>query len=280
MHDYVSVIIPAYNRAWILKEAIESVLKQDYNKFELIVVDDGSTDHTDEILNSYTLKSCGMITVIRQEHRGVSAARNAGVAASNGGLIAFLDSDDLWFPGKLTAQVDFFHQNPLAMICQTEEIWVRNGRRVNPGKKHKKYSGMIFEKSLLLCIVSPSAVMMRRSLFESIGGFDETLPACEDYDLWLRISCNLPIYLIEQPLIIKRGGHEDQLSSQWGLDKYRIMALKKVLKTGRLTDMQYKAACNVLEQKAAIYAAGCIKRSRFDEAAYYEDIMKNYAING
>ncbi len=280
MHDYVSVIIPAYNRAWILKEAIESVLKQDYDKCELIVVDDGSTDHTDEILNSYSLKSYGMINIIRQEHRGVSAARNAGVAASNGGLIAFLDSDDLWFPGKLTAQVNFFHQNPLAMICQTEETWVRNGKRVNPGKKHKKYSGMIFEKPILLCIVSHSAVMMKHSLFDKIGGFDESLPACEDYDLWLRISCNLPIYLIDQPLITKRGGHQDQLSRQWGLDKYRIMALKKLLKTGRLTDIQYKAVYNVLEQKTAIYAAGCIKRSRFDEAAYYTDIMNNDAING
>jgi len=274
MHDYVSVIIPTYNRAWILKETIESVLNQDYKKFEIIVVDDGSTDNTNEILGSYE-----NINVIQQEHKGVSAARNVGVAVSNGSLIAFLDSDDLWLPGKLTAQVEFFHNNPSAMICQTEEIWLRDGKRVNPGKKHKKYSGMIFEQSLLLCIVSPSAVMMKRSLFDSIGGFDESLTACEDYDLWLRISCNYNIYLIDKPFIIKRGGHPDQLSKQWGLDRYRIMALKKLLKTNRLTDIQYKAACNVLKQKAAIYAAGCIKRSRFDEAAYYTDIINNEVIN-
>jgi len=265
----ISVIIPTYNRGWIIKEAIDSVLSQDYVNFELIVVDDGSTDITHEILNSYQKD----ITVLRQNNQGVSAARNRGLAAASGRFIAFLDSDDFWLPQKLSRQVDFFHSNPDALICQTEEIWIRNNVRVNPKKRHKKPSGMIFEPSLSLCLVSPSAVMIKRSLFEEVGLFDETLPACEDYDLWLRISCRHPVHLIDTPLIIKRGGHDDQLSASPGLDKFRIKAIKNVIESGLLSTAQYQAAIKTLKEKCAIYAAGCRKRGRIDEAKYYEKLV-------
>ena len=266
----VSVIIPTYNRGWIIKEAIDSVLTQDYRDFELIVVDDGSTDNTDDILNSYH----GDIIVFRQENQGVSAARNRGLAEASGRFIAFLDSDDLWLPQKLFRQVEFFNKNPEAQICQTEETWIRKGVRVNPKKRHKKPWGMIFELSLALCLVSPSAVMIRRSLFEKAGGFDETLPACEDYDLWLRISCRYPVYLIETPLIIKRGGHNDQLSASSGLDKFRIKSLTKIIESGLLSKTQYEAAIKTLKQKCKIYAAGCQKRGREDEAVYYMSLSE------
>lgn len=266
----VSVIIPTYNRGWIIKEAIDSVLAQDFKDFELIVVDDGSTDNTLEILNSFQYD----IKVLRQSNHGVSAARNRGIAAASGHFIAFLDSDDLWLPRKLARQVDFFNSNPDAYICQTEEIWVRNNVRVNPKKRHKKPWGMIFEPSLALCLVSPSAVMIRRSLFEKVGGFDETLPACEDYDLWLRISCRYPVYLIETPLIIKRGGHNDQLSASFGLDKFRIKSLNKIIESDLLSKTQYRAAVKTLKQKCMIYAAGCRKRGREDEALYYTSLSE------
>jgi glycosyltransferase involved in cell wall biosynthesis len=263
----ISVIIPTYNRGWIIKEAIESVLAQDYNNFELIVVDDGSTDHTFEILKQYG-EDLGLI---RQENRGVSAARNAGIHQASGHFIAFLDSDDLWLPKKLSHQIAFFNSNPDALICQTEEIWMRNHVRVNPKKRHKKPSGMIFEPSLSLCLVSPSAVMIKRTLFDYIGLFDETLPACEDYDLWLRISCRYPVHLIDTPLIIKRGGHDDQLSASWGLDKYRIRAIQKIIESDLLSASQFQAAIKTLKEKCAIYAAGCRKRGRIEEATYYEE---------
>jgi glycosyltransferase involved in cell wall biosynthesis len=266
----ISVIIPTYNRGWIIKEAIDSVLAQDFKDFELIVIDDGSTDNTLDILNSFECK----IKVLRQNNRGVSAARNRGIAAASGRLIAFLDSDDLWLPGKLTGQVDFFKSTPDVYICQTQEIWVRNHVRVNPKKRHKKPRGMIFESSLALCLVSPSAVMLRRSLFEKVGGFDETLPACEDYDLWLRISCRYPVYLIETPLIIKRGGHHDQLSASPALDKFRIKSLNKIIGSDLLSKTQYQAAVKTLKQKCMIYAAGCRKRGREDEALYYMSLSK------
>jgi glycosyltransferase involved in cell wall biosynthesis len=266
----VSVIIPTYNRGWVVKEAIDSVLAQDFKDFELIVVDDGSTDDTGQILEAYGQD----LMVLRQSNRGVSAARNRGIDAAAGRLIAFLDSDDLWLPGKLSTQVDFFHAHPKAVINQTEEIWIRNGVRVNPKTRHHKFGGMIFERSLALCLISPSAVMMRHSLFDEVGRFDEDLPACEDYDLWLRISWRYPVHLIETPLIIKRGGHEDQLSRAPGLDKFRIQALQKVIASGKLEPDSYRAAMRALQEKCAIYAGGCRKRGKETEAQYYDELAK------
>ncbi len=261
----VSVIIPTFNRGWVIREAIDSVLNQAFGSFELIVVDDGSTDNTRDILAEYKDR----ITLIKQRNRGVSAARNRGMDTASGKFIAFLDSDDLWLPQKLNRQIEFFDSNPEALICQTQETWLRDGVRVNPGKRHRKISGMIFEPSLRLCLVSPSAVMIKRALFDEVGFFDESLPACEDYDMWLRVGYKHPIFLIDRPLIIKRGGHADQLSKNPALDKYRIKALKKILDRNVLSEKQHRAAVKVLQEKCTIYAAGCQKRGRTEEAEYY-----------
>ena len=271
----VTVIIPTYNRAGCLREAVDSVLAQDFRDFELIVVDDGSTDDTPRLLQEYGDE----IRVFRQENCGVSTARNAGISVSRGALIAFLDSDDLWLQGKLARQVEFFKAHADALICQTEEIWVRNGRRVNPGKRHRKRGGMIFEPSLDLCLVSPSAVMVRKELFQRVGFFDESLPACEDYDLWLRVSCRFPVHLIDSPLIVKRGGHPDQLSRIAGLDKFRISAIVKLLDGDRLSVEQRRAAVRALKQKCEVYAGGCRKRGRMTEAEHYEQLAQKIRDN-
>ena len=268
----VSVIIPTFNRSGMLKEAVDSVLAQDFRNFELIVVDDGSTDNTPQLLDGYAEN----ITVLRQKNAGVSAARNRGIRSASGQLIAFLDSDDLWLPQKLSKQVDFFISTPDARVCQTEEIWVRNGVRVNPGRRHKKDSGKRFERFVSLCLVSPSAVMLRRGIFDETGLFDERLPACEDYDLWLRIGCRYPVHLIDTPLIVKRGGHPDQLSKSPGLDRFRIRALLKILESGLLSDTQNAAAASALVEKCRIYGDGCAKRGKTDEAAYYENVAARY----
>ena len=270
----VSVIIPTFNRGRILKDAVDSVLAQEYTNYELIVVDDGSTDKTVELLQTYGQH----LTLIQQPNKGVSAARNTGIRNSNGHYIAFLDSDDLWLPEKLSCQIEFFHLHPKTLVCQTEEIWIRNGVRVNPKKRHKKSSGMIFERSLALCLVSPSAVMIKRSLFDRVGLFDERLPACEDYDLWLRTTLRFPIYLIDQPLVIKRGGHKDQLSRAPGLDKFRIQAVKKIIEREQLTKRQFNAAVKTLQEKCKIYADGCLQRGRKEEAGYYLDLSQKYEI--
>ncbi|MFP4032446.1 MAG: glycosyltransferase family 2 protein [Desulfococcaceae bacterium] len=268
----ISVVIPAYNRAWTLRNAVDSVLDQAYSPFELLVIDDGSADETPALLREYGDR----IQVFRQSNQGVGAARNRGIAVARGSLIAFLDSDDRWLPGKLAAQAAFFEEHPEALICQTEEIWVRNGVRVNPRRRHQKRSGMIFEPSLALCLVSPSAVMVRRSLFDEVGRFDETLPACEDYDLWLRVSRRHPVHLIETPLIVKHGGHEDQLSGMAGLDRYRVQSIRKLLDAGDLSPDQERAARRVLAEKCRIYAAGCRKRGREDEANHFRELAERY----
>ncbi|SMC87501.1 Glycosyl transferase family 2 [Desulfocicer vacuolatum DSM 3385] len=260
----VTAIIPTFNRGWCLAEAVTSVINQKYPAMEIIVVDDGSTDNTLKLLEPYM----DSITLLHQENKGVSAARNLGIKHSTGDFLAFLDSDDLWTPDKTACQVDFFQHHSRAMICQTEEIWIRKGKRVNPKFKHKKPSGMIFEPSLKLCLVSPSAVMMRRDFFEIKGYFDETLPACEDYDLWLRTATDMPIYLVDQPCTIKHGGHGDQLSSSHSLDKYRIQSIEGLLKTHALTPSQQRAAVAVLRKKYLIYGQGCIKRGKLDEGQH------------
>ncbi len=257
----VSVIIPTYNRAKFLAEALDSVLAQTCPPLEIIVVDDGSTDQTEELVKKYPVR------YIRQTHRGVAAARNHGLRLARGELIAFLDSDDLWLPKKLERQVTFFKEHPQAVAVQTEEIWIRHGRRVNPKKKHTKESGLIFHRCVELCVVSPSGVMLRREIFREIGLFDETFPVAEDYELWLRLSARYPIYLIEEPLVVKRGGHEDQLSRQPGLDWYRLLALTKLLKNEpRLTPAMRLLALREALKKGRIFAQGALKRGKIFEA--------------
>jgi len=290
----ISVIIPTYNRAAVLPRAIDSVLAQKGADFELIIVDDGSTDDTchkvtktqGQMAIYHETESvrvaCGMwpynakyypFRVVRcAENCGPAAARNLGILSAKGEWIAFLDSDDEWKPGKLKAQLEFFRENPDYRICQTEEIWIRNGVRVNPMKKHQKSGGWIFEKCLPLCVVSPSAVMMHRTLFDEVGLFDESLPACEDYDLWLRIAAKYPIGLIEKPYLFKYGGHADQRSREFpAMDQFRIRSLAKILSQNILTPEQASATRKTLEEKAAIFIAGALKRGKEKEA---EEIQK------
>lgn len=263
----VSVIIPTFNRSRWLIRALMSVLKQTFRDYELIVVDDGSSDDTYQALTSYM----PMIRYVRQQvNRGVSAARNSGIRRAGAPWIAFLDSDDYWLEDKLSVQMEFLERNPGTLACQTEEIWIRDGRRVNPRRKHRKPSGDIFAQSLKLCLVSPSSVVLNRSLFDEIGLFDESLPAAEDYDLWLRISCRYPVYLIDKALVVKEGGHGDQLSRGFvGMDRFRIKAIVKLLESGMLTHAQHRAAIEELSIKCRIYGEGCMKRERKKEGSFY-----------
>ena len=263
----VSVIIPTFNRAARAARAVSSVLYQNFTDCEIIVVDDGSRDNTEDLLLQFGQK---IRYISHASNRGVSAARNRGIRESASPLIAFLDSDDYWLPEKLAVQTAFFSAHPKAMICQTEEIWIRNGRYANPKKRHLKPSGDVFEPSLKLCLISPSAVMLRRVLLDDVGLFDEDLPACEDYDLWLRIACRCPVYLISERLTVKEGGHPDQLSSQYkGMDRFRIQALVKLIESGILNDKQLMAAMEELSLKCRIYGTGCIKRGKRDEGDFY-----------
>ena len=272
----VSVIIPTYNRLPMLREAIQSVLKQDFEDFELIVVDDGSIDGTIEEIRKFG----GRVRLLQHpENQGVSAARNKGILHAKGKYIAFLDSDDQWVKGKLKIQVTFLHENPHYPLCYTDEIWIRGGKRVNPMVKHAKYSGWIFEKCLPLCIISPSSAMMRKTLFSKVGLFDEALPVCEDYDFWLRISARFPIFFIDRKLIIKRGGHSDQLSNRsWGNDRYRVIALEKLLSEPYITQEEREMILKEMKKKCQILYKGFLKRGKEIEAKHYQEIMRRYGI--
>jgi len=263
----VSIIIPTFNRASKVARAISSVLSQTISDYEIIVVDDGSTDRTSLALTSF---GSHIRVITHFEQLGVSAARNTGVKSTRSPFIAFLDSDDYWLPEKLAVQLSFFLEHPEAVACQTQEKWIRNGLLVNPKKKHLKPSGDIFSQSLKLCLVSPSAVMLKRSLMEEVGLFDETFPCCEDYDLWLRVTCRYPVHLIDQTLVVKEGGAADQLSRNHpGMDAYRIKAILKMIQVGWLNDTQLASALQELRVKCSIYGKGCIKRGKRSEGEYY-----------
>ena len=267
-----SVIIPVYNRPALLCRAIESVLAQTFRDYELIVVDDGSTDQTPSVARSYPGVRC-----VRQQNRGVSAARNRGVAESSAPYLAFLDSDDAWLPGKLEAQYDFISREPSVRVHQTEEIWVRRGRRVNPGERHRKPEGDIFVPSLALCLVSPSAVVIERTLFERMGGFDERLAACEDYDLWLRIALAHRVGLLRRALVVKYGGHGDQLSARhWGMDRFRVYAIMKLLRE-RAADMdaeRLRAAREAVRSRCAVLLSGARRRGNPELADLAGSVLK------
>ena len=208
------------------------------------------------------------------QRHGVSAARNSGVTAARGEWLAFLDSDDLWLPDKLARQIPLLEGPPELLLCQTDETWVRRGVRVNKPVGHRKMAGQIFLPSLGRCMISPSAVMLHRQLLDGHGGFDATLPAAEDYDLWLRLTWRYEVGLVDEPLVIKQGGHPDQLSAQWGIDRFCIRALVKLLADPDLPEAYARAARRMLAAKCAIYAQGCHKRGKNKESTYYRNIEK------
>lgn len=275
----ISIIIPTFNRASFLQEAIHSVFNQDYfcgreprKTFELIIVDDGSTDGTGKIVEDFGDR----LLYIRQRHRGVSAARNAGLDLVRGEYIAFLDSDDLWKAQKLSVQMSLMETLPRTQLCYTDEIWMRKGVFVNPKNRHRKYSGWIFDKVLPLCLLSLSSALFRRRVFEEIGRFDEDLPACEDYDLGIRLAHRYPIHFIDRALIIKRGGHGDQLSKKyWGMDRFRVRALEKALLLD-LTPHQQELVKKEIVIKSRVLMEGFEKRGKIEEAGIYRSKIAAY----
>ena len=271
-----SVVVPTYNRRELLKRALLSILSQTSLPTEVTVIDDGSTDGTELMLR----REFPQVIYCYQKNLGVSAARNLGIQQATGDWIAFLDSDDEWLPEKLATQKAALATNPEYKICHTEENWIRNGTRIDVPKKYAKKGGWIFTDCLPLCAISPSTVLIHRSVFTGIGLFDTQLPACEDYDLWLRIAANYPVLLVEQPQINKHGGHEDQLSmAYWGMDRFRISALQKIIDAGQLSEQNRQAAARMLVKKARIYLAGVTKRGKTDEADYYRQLINRYAID-
>ena len=273
----ITVVIPTYNRYGLLKIAIDSVLDQSYRDFELIVIDDGSTDDTHALVRSYG----DSLVYLKQENQGPSAARNRGIEESRGSLVAFLDSDDRWHPDKLLIQIEAMEEEPGYLISHTGEVWYRNGELLRQKKKHQKLPGYIFERSLSMCMVSMSTVIARRELFDHIGCFDEKLPCCEDYDFWLRASLRYPFLLVDQPLTFKEGGREDQVSVIYriGMDRFRIQSIVNLLEKKVLSEEQSEEAQKELRKKCWIYGKGCIKWGKEEEGRRYLELPERLNID-
>ena len=263
----VDVVIPTYNRAHVMKKAIESVLNQSYSNFILHIVDDGSNDETAEFLQEYSTHP--KVKLYHQSNAGVSSARNLAAFNSQGEWISFLDSDDEWLPTKLEKQISFLTNHPACRFLHSEELWIRNGVRVNPKLKHQKNNDNIFVRSLDFCLISPSTVIIRRDLFVEHNGFDNNFVVCEDYDLWLKILANEDIGFISDPLIKKHGGHADQLSTKFvAMDYWRIKSLVNLYKAQSLSEEKKELIKNVLLNKSELLLKSYIKyqnKKSFDE---------------
>ena len=230
------MILPVYNRDWRFERALDSVVCQSFLHFECIVVDDGSKPayaaHIEQAVNRL---DDGRFKLIRhRDNRGVAAARNTAVKASSGDWVAFLDSDDVWHREKLTVHHRFLSEREdksnsnewdNVHLMETQEVWIRNEKRVNPHNHHKKMSGDQFDRSLQQCCLTASSLVVSRRLFVLCGMFDEKLPTCEDYSLWLRLLALSPLHLIDKPLVTRYQGHEQLSSQPYVKDIYRIKGL-------------------------------------------------------
>lgn len=273
---HISVIIPVRDRVELVGRAINSVIAQSHRDFELIVVDDGSVDGTADRVQSEYGERLELLRL--PQSKGVSAARNHGIGVARGEWLAFLDSDDAWHPDKLAQQVHGLQKSGLR-VCHTDEIWIRNGVRVNAHKHHQKHGGWIFSQALPLCAMSPSSLVLHRDVFEAIGLFDECLPACEDYDLFLRLTCRFEVLYLEQKLTIKYGGHEDQLSrAHPAMDRFRVTSLARILRDSKapLSEQDRDEAIRVLLKKARIVRGGAEKRGNSELAESMQELIAQW----
>lgn len=273
----IDVVIPTFNRRRLLADAIDSVLKQSFRHFNCLVVDDGSSDGTEELVEEFG----GAVIYLRQENRGPAAARNRGIRAGRAPLVAFLDSDDRWHPEKLAIQAEAMARDREFLISHTQETWYRRGELLPQKKHHRKPGGDIFARALSMCVVSISTVMVRRELFDLTGYFDEGLPCCEDYDFWLRASLRTRFLLVDQALTRKEGGRLDQVSAVFreGMDRFRIRSLVNLLRREQLGSEQRAAVLAELEKKCRIYGRGALKRGREEEGMYYLSLPNNLRLH-
>ena len=248
------------------------MLSQSYGHIELIIVDDASTDNTSTLVSSYREN---VFYLRHSVNQGVSHARNTGIAIAKGEYICFLDSDDEWMPHKLETQIQLLNKKNYILI-HGEEIWIRNGKRVNPKKIHRKYGGWIFERCLSRCLISPSSVMINKKALVDSGGFDETFLVCEDYDLWIRLTPHYEVGWIKEPIITKYGGHPDQLSRKYkAMDYYRVLSLDRIRKNPTLTEIQKSLVAHEIQKKANILIHGHRKHNKIHHLEQVNAILEN-----
>jgi len=279
----VDIIIPTFNRCSVLDRAIKSVFHQTFKNYILWVVDDGSTDNTLSILQKWQsiFPPSSMRVIHLPKRRGVSVARNKGIQAGKAYWLAFLDSDDEWKSDKLSTQMQWIKNNPSHYLVHTDEIWIRNGTKLNPKKKHKKKGGRVFIDNLELCRISPSSVIINRSFFNKIGLFKENFLVCEDYELWLRVCSRIEVGFIKTPLLIKYGGHADQLSKKYkAMDEWRVRAMATHLNNPYLTKEEKKQLIFVLQKKCSILLNGYKKHNNYKNMEEIKSIYRSSTSTG
>lgn len=222
---WVDIVIPAFGREKLLEEAVRSVQQQTFEDWRLLIVDDASATP----LRCDSFAHDKRIEIIRLEkNSGPALARNQGASRGDSPFIAFLDSDDLWQPQKLELQLELFKDDPLLQWAHTNEVWFRNGALVRQKHIHAKQGGQFFSRALERCLISPSAVMLRRIFFEQSGGFNPAFRLCEDYEFWLRLLLVNPVGFVKDAATVKRAGEWEQLSSSREIDRYRVLALHRL----------------------------------------------------
>ena len=273
----ISVIIPTYNRSKRLHKAIESVARQRLMPAEVIVVDDGSTDATHQLIDKLRKNTPLNLRYCFQPNRGPAAARNRGIETASGAYLTFLDSDDEWHRDKLAHQYEAMQVDPTYLISHTQERWFKNNIHLNQKKYHHPRHGDIFNQALKLCCVGMSTVMARRELFDRYGMFDESLRCCEDYDLWLRIAAFEKFLLVEKQLTVKHGGRADQVSNlfRMGMDRFRVQALAKLAVDSSVPQNRREAACQELMHRCSVYGKGCEKHGKKREASFYLELAEH-----
>ncbi len=258
----VSVIMPAYNRETFIADAANSVLAQDYPALELIVVDDGSTDRTKEILRDYGDR----ILLLEQQNAGPAVARNRGLDRARGELIAFLDSDDLWLPGKIAAQVRHLQAHPeIGLVYGNWACWEADGE----GRFHMPSAepvrdldveeaprGWIYNDLLLDCVVLTSTVMVRRSVVDTVGRFDPTLLRGQDYDYWLRVSRVARVHKLRAVVALYRQ-HAGMIASRYPDRNFELEVLERAQRNWGLEGPDGReTAPSVLRRRLARLAFG------------------------
>ena len=222
MSGKVSVIIPTFNREKFITKAIDSVMAQTYQDFEIIVLDDGSTDNTRELLGRYNDR----VKYFYQENRGIASARNEAIKRSSGDYIAFLDSDDYWIREKLEKQIQVFNQHQeygmVASCCSSIRLDGSFREKNRPGK-----SGWVLEDLFRKNFIRTSSAMIKRECLDQVGLFDESFRECEEYDLWLRIAARYPIGFINESLAVYVDNAEGISTDSLAGRLFRLKVLEK-----------------------------------------------------
>ncbi len=259
----ISVVIPIYNGEKYVRECLDTVYRQSYRRIEVVCVDDGSTDRSAEILDSYADR----VRIVRGEHRNLPSARNRGIAAATGEFTAFLDVDDLWEPDKLEKQVAVFARRPEVGLVFTDVVKLRSSgvRRGSPERSRLARKLAHTDPFFLLArrnFITPSSVMIRRAVFASAGVFDESLHSCEDWEYWLRLAAHgIRMAFVDEALVFYRA-HEDNMSRVvQRMHEGRLAVVQRVFETGGLPLRYQRAERECLarvqyESANAFYSAG------------------------